>query len=287
MTTRRITSRAGLAFCVLALLAGAALGQGWAGGDDAPETPDPPAGELEQTEAPPSQLEAYEEGLPDDPADRKIAQANRINEEPGANADDEAGGGFWYSVLQSLGALLLVLGLIYLLTWLLRRFGRRSPLLAGAHYGRVIGRLFLTQRSSLHFVRTGGRVLVIGVGPQSVTLVTEFDEAAFADALGDALEEEGEPSGTPEETGVTRFVDALRRRMAGTDDPEPYGETPSHAPRRRDDAFADAEPSGSAAAREPERRDADNGMADEIASLRGDIQRLQAFLRDSSAGEQR
>lgn len=277
MTTRRITSRALLAAAVCAWAAGAAA-QGWAGDPAFPEAPEQPAGGLEQTEAPSSDLDAYEEDLPENPADRKVAQASRINES--RTDTDEArdeGGGFFSSVLQSIGALLLVLGFIYVFAWLVRKFGRQTPLLAGAHYGRVIGRLYLTPRGSLHFVRTGGRVLVVGVGPQSVTLLTEFDAETFAETAGEA----GPPPGAgqdvdPAAAGVASFVDALRRRMAGGQLGE--GDAPAG------DGDGDAEAHGGAAG---SRRETDAHMAGEIASLRGDIQRLQEFLRDSSSGEQR
>ena len=92
---------------------------------------------------------------------------------------DERAEGFG-PVLQVFSALAILCGIIVLLGYLVRTLGRRTPLLAGQRYGTVLGRVGLTPRASLHFVRAADRVLVVGVTQQSVTLISEFPQEAFA-----------------------------------------------------------------------------------------------------------
>jgi flagellar biogenesis protein FliO len=58
----------------------------------------------------------------------------------------------------------------------------------------VVGKVSLGQRATLHYVRTGGRILVIGVAQNSVTPIAEFEEDAFDTVLADAPRTAGAPS---------------------------------------------------------------------------------------------
>lgn len=92
--------------------------------------------------------------------------------------------------------LCIVCGLILLGGCLARRMGRHSPLLAGPRLGAVLGRVHLAPKVTLHYVRTGGRVLVVAVTPNAVSLVADFpgdqfeatapEEASDAAAQADA-----------------------------------------------------------------------------------------------------
>jgi flagellar biogenesis protein FliO len=178
------------------------------------------------------------------------AELGLLRGEPGPVYEREPAGSsrnrpFSMDLMQALAALLAVLALILLLSYLLRRLGKGVPALRGMHLGQTIGRIYLTPRASIHFVRTGGRVLLVGVSPNQVSLVAEFDE--------DAFETEPAPAGEKDEPApaLTHFVTHLKQRWAAAD--------------------------GQQAAPMP--------LGDEIASLRGDIQRLQEYLKESSQGE--
>ncbi len=84
---------------------------------------------------------------------------------------------------KALGALCIVVGMILLSGFLLRRYAARTPLLMGQQLGRVIGRVSLGPRAALFYVHTGGRVLVVGVSQNGVAPVAEFGEDAFAEYL--------------------------------------------------------------------------------------------------------
>jgi flagellar biogenesis protein FliO len=76
-------------------------------------------------------------------------------------------------------ALCLTLVLFLLLFAAVKRWGQKTPLLAGQQLARVIGRVGLSPQASLHFVQTNGEVLVIGVTQQNVSLIRTFDASDF------------------------------------------------------------------------------------------------------------
>jgi flagellar biogenesis protein FliO len=137
-----------------------------------------------------------------------------------------------------LAVLLFLCAVIILLGYAVRRFGRRTPFLAGSDLGTVLGKVYLGPRASLHHVRSGGRVLVLGVTQNSVQLVTEFDESEF-----DSVAEEADS----EANAGANFLQELQSRVAGAEKAQPRV------------------------------AEADEG----IASLRGELQRLQQHLGKS------
>ncbi len=145
---------------------------------------------------------------------------------------------------QGLLALAFVVALILVVYWAARRWGKNVPMLAGAHLGKVLGRVYLDRGTALHFVQVGEKVLLVGANANSVSLLGEFSAAVF----------NGDTSKAPIASMATvpfnpdSFLAELKSRSA---------------------QFAPAE----RAARAEE---------DEIASLRGDIQRLQRYLREEN-----
>jgi len=85
------------------------------------------------------------------------------------------------ALLQSIIATCAVIAMILILQYLIKRFGKRTPLLAGVSLGQVMGKLHLTPKASLVFVRVKDRVLVLGLTPNEVSRVAEYDAAMFTD----------------------------------------------------------------------------------------------------------
>lgn len=147
------------------------------------------------------------------------------------------------SYLKAASALLLVLGLIAVLSYALRRFGGRTQLLKGMQLGQVMGRIYLSPKATLHFVRTGGRVLVVAITPAHISLVAEFDAAAFEQEV----QQESPPAADESARGFARLLSLIRSRTAET-------------------------------SAENERL----GAEESIAALRADILRLQEYIKDMS-----
>lgn len=153
------------------------------------------------------------------------------------------------SILKGLFALCIVLSLIMVLLYAIRRWGKQVPLLAGASLGTVLGRIHLEKGTTLHFVRTGGRVLVVGVNNGNISTLANFD--------ADVYDDHAEPStGDTGDTGVVAF------------NPDTF--------------LAQLQSSSQAMAGFKESDDAPEVEDDEISALRSDIHRLQRYLREES-----
>lgn len=156
----------------------------------------------------------------------------------------------WNSMLPGLIALCIVIALILIVYYGLRRWGKKVPLLAGASLGTVLGRIHLERGTTLHFLRTGGRVLIVGVNGNAVSLVADFDASAF-ESYGEDREKASEAAAPFNPDSFLAQLQASSQAMG---------------PRM-----------------ETEETHVDD---DEIAALRGDIQRLQRYLREESRESQ-
>jgi flagellar biosynthetic protein FliO len=92
------------------------------------------------------------------------------------------------NALKTVGALLIILGLIICLFYILKRirFGPASP--ASLSRMRVLTTLSLAPKRSIAVVELMDELLVVGVGTDSVTLLTRMDRPADlypAEAGGD------------------------------------------------------------------------------------------------------
>ncbi|GMU93634.1 MAG: hypothetical protein AMXMBFR4_26920 [Candidatus Hydrogenedentota bacterium] len=140
------------------------------------------------------------------------------------------------NIVRGVIALCVVLALILISYYLLGRFGKKTPLFAGAHLGQILGRLYLSPRACLYFVKVKDKVLVVGVTPASISQVAELPAEKF-DA---AIERKTLPA-TPQ--GANSFLTELKSQVN------------AQAPDEVDD---------------------------EIAALRGDLDRLQRYLQEST-----
>lgn len=101
-----------------------------------------------------------------------------------AEAANAAGPELLPSVWRMLGALTVVLALIGALAWLLRR----STTARRAGKGLAIETaLSLGERRSLVIVAVEGRRLLVGLAPNTVSLVTELQPASAAPSFDQAL----------------------------------------------------------------------------------------------------
>lgn len=152
-------------------------------------------------------------------------------------------------VLRTTVSLCLVLALIVAGLYVVRRLGKRTPLLAGADLGQLAGKVYLSPRVCLHYVRTGGKMLIVGVTPNTMALIAEFDEALFPAAAASATS----PSTTAapaESAGAESFLAELRANLRASEESVP------------------APPSEEA----------------ELDALRRDVLRLQQYLEGRSRG---
>lgn len=114
-------------------------------------------------------------------------------------------------VFRVFGVLCFVLGLFLAIAYAARRYGGKTPALAGGQLGQVMGKLYISPKHSLVYVRSGGRVLLLGMTPASVSLVTEFDAESFDEQLN-----AGQGSAATPVNGVD-FISQMRTATARMD----------------------------------------------------------------------
>lgn len=95
---------------------------------------------------------------------------------------------FGLAVLKMTGGLFLVLALLFLVLFLLKRYGHKAGLIRHIPADlKVLGQIALGSRKSVVVVRYLNKVMVLGVTDSSITLLTEtthdHDQNLFATHL--------------------------------------------------------------------------------------------------------
>ncbi|HOJ33845.1 MAG TPA: flagellar biosynthetic protein FliO [Candidatus Hydrogenedentes bacterium] len=169
-------------------------------------------------------------------------------ETPAANSSTSSQDTREVSYVKAFGALLLVLALIVLGGYLLRRFSSKTSLLKGLSLADILGRVYLNPRATLYFVRTGGRVLVLGATPTQINLVAEFDASVFQEV--EEKQPQTEADVQEKKNSFARLLALVRHRT-----------------------------------REEESKQQENQTEDSIKALHEEIVRLQQYLKEMSRSE--
>ena len=123
------------------------------------------------------------------------------------------------SIVRTIVGLAVVIGVIYGLTWVLKQV-KSSKTAATAGTGlETVATLALGQNRSLHLVRAGDELVLVGAGEHGVTPIRTYTEAEAralglleAEALPAAAMDALEPEVFGAETRRGRFIDELRKR---------------------------------------------------------------------------
>jgi flagellar protein FliO/FliZ len=126
-----------------------------------------------------------------------------------STAHHSSGGGISSGIIRTIVGLLVVIAVIYGVSWILRQFktGRSRP--TGTGLSQVAS-LPLGNGKSVTLVRAGRELLLLGVSDQSVTKIRSYTpEEAEASGL-DPDTDEDDLAGDAE-APLTRAIDSLRR----------------------------------------------------------------------------
>lgn len=159
----------------------------------------PAAGAAEQARTAPAGSTAAQDAKDDEPsaAERRAAKSEFEREklDPSAFEEDDAkssekGGGSsdsGGSVLRFVFGLAVVLGAIFAVHWLLKKWGQsRLQGVAGrAGVIDVVATTPLAQGRSLHLVRVGNELVLVGATEQSITRIGEMDATALGQVAAD------------------------------------------------------------------------------------------------------
>jgi flagellar protein FliO/FliZ len=119
------------------------------------------------------------------------------------------------SIVRTIVGLAVVIGVIYGLTWVLKQVKASKQASAEGGGLTTLATLPLGTNRSLHLVRAGGEIVLVGAGEHGVTPIRTYTEAE-ARSLG-LLDEDSpmssvEPDVFGKETRRGRFIDELRKR---------------------------------------------------------------------------
>lgn len=87
------------------------------------------------------------------------------------------------SVYTTISALAIVIGLLFLCVWLLRRGARKTATALPADVVSVLGRTPLAARQSAELVRVGNKLVLISLTPTGAKTLTEVTDPAEVDRL--------------------------------------------------------------------------------------------------------
>jgi flagellar protein FliO/FliZ len=119
------------------------------------------------------------------------------------------------NVVRTIVGLAVVIGVIYGLAWVLRQVKASKQTSAEGAGLTTLATLPLGTNRSLHLVRAGGEIVLVGAGEQGVTPIRTYTEAE-ARSLGlldvDSPMDAVAPDVFGKETRRGRFIDELRKR---------------------------------------------------------------------------
>lgn len=102
-------------------------------------------------------------------------------------------------------SLILVLAIIFMGAWLVKRYGRFSAVADGQL--RVLGMLSVGQKERIMLLQIGAKQLLVGVTPSRITTLHELDEPIII--------QEQNSTGDVKPSFSQRLQDALKQRHSG------------------------------------------------------------------------
>ncbi|RJP14983.1 MAG: hypothetical protein C4520_20645 [Candidatus Abyssobacteria bacterium SURF_5] len=96
-------------------------------------------------------------------------------------------GGMLGSITRTIFSLVIVLGLLYVALWGLKKISANSPVTASGGSIRIVGRVYLNPKSVIHFVRLVDELLVIGTSSGNIALLSTVKDAAQIEQIESAL----------------------------------------------------------------------------------------------------
>ena len=141
-------------------------------------------------------------------ADGERTPLNLSDDAAPAQAAGSSGGG----LVRTIVGLAVVIGVIYGLYWILKQVKASREETATGEGLKTIATLPLGTNRSLHLVRAGQEIVLVGAGEHGVTPIRTYSEAE-ARALGLLEEETAEPADEPKPARAKgNLLDGLRRR---------------------------------------------------------------------------
>ena len=95
----------------------------------------------------------------------------------GSTASAELPKSEWRGVATLGGSLAVVLGLFFIVAWVMRRTASGTPALLPSEVVEVLGRAALAGRQQVHLIRLGAKLVLVSVSPTGIETLSEVTEA--------------------------------------------------------------------------------------------------------------
>jgi flagellar biogenesis protein FliO len=160
------------------------------------------------------------EGLSKPPVSDSRDENKLISTRKNKGVDSLSG---WGQTLLALG---IVAGLIFVARMILGRFGRRVRIGDNGGVMEVLTRAYLAPKCQLLLVRLGDRLLLVGIGPNGPTALGEVSDPSEVESLlkalgkGGAMKATAETSARGEEqvTEIGKVAQKIRNRLSRQED---------------------------------------------------------------------
>ena len=118
------------------------------------------------------------------------------------------------SLVRTFVGLAIVLAVIYGIAWVLKQVKRSKEERGQGTSLETTAVVALGPNRSLHLVRAGRELVLVGVAEHGVTPIRTYteDEAIDLGLIGEDEELDGEPHATPSRAGAVRWLDRLKDR---------------------------------------------------------------------------
>ena len=122
-------------------------------------------------------------------------------------------GGFFGAIVRTIFSLAFVLGLLYVTLWAIRRFtgGAAGPSAGGMV--RVVGRIYLSPKIVVYFLRLADELLVIGTNAGDISLLTSITDEHTINRIENDLRS---AQGGVAKPGFSRLFDRSMSRFQKT-----------------------------------------------------------------------
>jgi len=113
------------------------------------------------------------------------------------------------------GSLAAVLGVFFLLVWVLRRAGPPGPAALPGEAFEVLGRAHLANRQQVHLLRCGSKLLLVSLTPSGAETLTEIIDPSEVERLAESCRRAKTRGGT---AVFRRVFDQLAAKRDGLED---------------------------------------------------------------------
>lgn len=96
-------------------------------------------------------------------------------------------GGMLGALARTIFALAVVLGLLYVVLWGLRKITANTAVSATGDSIRVVGRMYLNQKNIIYFLRLLDELLVLGASSGNITLLTTIKDPILIERIENSL----------------------------------------------------------------------------------------------------